>query len=115
MMRRRRGRIVNMSSVAALRGLPAGGLRRRQAGLLGFTRALARELARFGITVNAVAPGCVDTEMVAALPARRREEIAARSRSQLGQPEDGGARALPVHRGRLHHRTALAIDSGLTA
>jgi len=66
MVERRFGRIVNVSSIAAKRG---GGFLGRslyaaaKAGLIGFTKALARELAPHGITVNAVAPGGMDTEM----------------------------------------------------
>jgi 3-oxoacyl-[acyl-carrier protein] reductase len=74
MMRRRYGRIVN---VAALHGM-AGGPRQADysaatGGVLGATRALAREAAAWNITVNAVAPGLVDTEMLDLLPAADRE------------------------------------------
>jgi 3-oxoacyl-[acyl-carrier protein] reductase len=70
MVERRFGRIVNISSVAGKRG---GGFLGRtlysaaKAGVIGFTKALARELAPFGVTVNAVAPGAMDTEMTKVL------------------------------------------------
>jgi 3-oxoacyl-[acyl-carrier protein] reductase len=70
MVERRFGRIVNMSSIAGKRG---GGFVGRcayaaaKAGVLGFTKALARELAPSGVTVNAVAPGAMDTEMTKVL------------------------------------------------
>jgi NAD(P)-dependent dehydrogenase (short-subunit alcohol dehydrogenase family) len=70
MVERRFGRIVNVSSIAGKRG---GGFLGRslyagaKAGVLGFTKALARELAPYGILVNAVAPGAMDTEMTAVL------------------------------------------------
>jgi 3-oxoacyl-[acyl-carrier protein] reductase len=77
MMRARYGRIVNVSSVVALRGnagqsLYAGA----KAGLIGFTKSLAREVARKGITVNAVAPGFVDTAMTRDLSDTAREHLA---------------------------------------
>lgn len=66
MIRRRAGRIINMASVSGLRG-NAGQVNyaASKAGLIGATKALALELAPRGITVNAVAPGFIDTEMVA--------------------------------------------------
>lgn len=76
MLRARRGRIVNVSSVVALRG-NAGqtAYAAAKAGLLGFTRALAREVGGKGITVNAVAPGFVETDMTAALPPAARDAL----------------------------------------
>ncbi len=70
MIERGYGRIVNISSVAGKRGggfLGTSAYATAKAGLLGFTKALARELAPHGITVNAVAPGAVDTEMTKVL------------------------------------------------
>ncbi len=119
MMRRRRGRIVNLSSVAALRGLPGqAAYAAAKAGLIGFTKALARELARFGITVNAVAPGYVGTEMVAALPAKRRQEIDREiPLGRFGQPEEVAAlvRFLCSTEAAYITGQVLAIDGGLTA
>ena len=77
MVKVRWGRIVNLTSVVALLG--SGGQANygaAKAGLIGLTRALARELARRSITVNAVAPGPVDTEMLGALADERRAELA---------------------------------------
>jgi len=66
MIERRHGRIVNMSSIVARQGAMNGGIHyaTTKAGLLGFTRTLARQYAQFGITVNAVAPGVVDTDLI---------------------------------------------------
>jgi len=90
MIRQRWGRIVNISSVAAL----AGDMRRTnyaaaKAGLLGLTRASARELARYRITVNAVAPGLVETAMTADMPEVRREMLTDMiPLGRFGQPEE---------------------------
>ena len=69
MMKQRFGRIINLSSVVGLRG-NAGQVNyaASKAGLLGLTKSLAKELATRGVTVNAVAPGYIDTDMTAALP-----------------------------------------------
>jgi 3-oxoacyl-[acyl-carrier protein] reductase len=76
MMKRGAGRIVNIASVSALRGLPGqANYAASKAGLLGLTRALASESARFGVTVNAVAPGFIDTDLVRTLPEERRAQI----------------------------------------
>jgi 3-oxoacyl-[acyl-carrier protein] reductase len=69
MLRRRRGRIVNLSSVSGQAGR-AGQVNysASKAGLIGATRALAREVGTRGLTVNAVAPGFIETDLTAALP-----------------------------------------------
>jgi len=76
MLRARFGRIINVSSIVALRG-NAGQVAyaAAKAGLIGMTRSLAREVARKGITVNAVAPGFVESAMTAALPGQAREAL----------------------------------------
>jgi 3-oxoacyl-[acyl-carrier protein] reductase len=78
MIRMRRGRIILISSVVGLLG--SGGQANdaaSKAGLVGFARSLARELGSRNITVNVVAPGFVDTDMTAALPAERQKAILA--------------------------------------
>jgi 3-oxoacyl-[acyl-carrier protein] reductase len=68
MMKERRGRIVNLTSVVGLTGNPGqANYAAAKAGILGFTKSLARELGSRGITVNAVAPGFIDTDMTRAL------------------------------------------------
>lgn len=85
LLRARWGRIITVSSVVGLVG-NAGqtAYAAAKAGLIGFTRALSREVARKGITVNCVAPGFVDSDMTAALPDEARERLWART--DIGRP-----------------------------
>jgi 3-oxoacyl-[acyl-carrier protein] reductase len=76
MMKRRWGRIISVSSVVALMGNAGqANYAAAKAGLIGFSKSLARELASRGITVNVIAPGFVATEMTAALPEATRKEL----------------------------------------
>jgi 3-oxoacyl-[acyl-carrier protein] reductase len=90
MMKARYGRIVNLSSVVGLMGNPGqANYAASKAGLLGFTRSLARELASRAITVNAVCPGFIDTDMTAALPEAARAELLGRiPLGRLGRAEE---------------------------
>lgn len=90
MTRARFGRIVNISSVVAMMGnLGQANYAAAKAGMEGFTRALAREVASRAITVNAVAPGFVDTDMTQALPDSQREALLGQiPLARLGQPEE---------------------------
>lgn len=90
MVRRRWGRIVSISSVVAASGNPGqANYCAAKAGVEGFTRALAREVAQRGVTVNAVAPGFIDTDMTRALSEAQREALAAQiPAARLGSPED---------------------------
>lgn len=75
MLRQRYGRIINVSSVVGQTGNAGQSLyAATKSGILGFTKAMAREVASRGITVNAVAPGFIETEMTAGLPAKLKEE-----------------------------------------
>jgi acetoacetyl-CoA reductase len=78
MREREFGRIINISSINGQKGqIGQANYSAAKAGLLGFTRALAQESAKKGITVNAICPGYIDTEMVAAVPAKVLESIIA--------------------------------------
>ena len=90
MMKKRAGRIVNMASVVGIMG-NAGqtNYAAAKAGVIGFTKSAARELAARGITVNAVAPGFIATDMTAAMPEKAKEAtLAAIPLRRMGAPED---------------------------
>jgi len=90
MMKARKGRIVNIASVVAMIGNPGqANYCAAKAGIGGFTRSLAREVASRGITVNVVAPGFIDTDMTRALGDEQRASLAAQiPLGRLGRPDD---------------------------
>lgn len=90
MMKARRGRIINITSVVAATGNPGqSNYAAAKAGIMGFTRSLAREIGSRNITVNAVAPGFIDTDMTRALPEAAREALLAQiPLGRLGRAEE---------------------------
>jgi 3-oxoacyl-[acyl-carrier protein] reductase len=84
------GRIVNIASVAGQYGNPGqANYSASKAGIIGFTKAVAHELAERGITVNAVSPGLIDTEMTQSLPEKAREAIVSQIPvGRIGKAED---------------------------
>ena len=117
MLRQRSGRIVNMSSVVAITGNPGqANYTAAKAGLIGFTRTVAREVASRGITVNAIAPGFIATQMVDSIP----EDLQAQIRERIplgafGTPEDvAGCVAFLVSADASYITgQVLSIDGGL--
>ena len=115
-----RGRIVNVASVEGIRGsglLPVYSA--TKAGVIGVTRANAVELARFGVTVNAVCPGPIQTEMLAPLVAdeRYREKlIKGVPMRRLGVPEDvaGAVAFFASEESSFITGNVLVIDGGMT-
>jgi 3-oxoacyl-[acyl-carrier protein] reductase len=93
MMKERRGAIVNIASVVGLSGNPGQtNYAAAKAGIIGFSKSLARELASRNITVNVVAPGFIDTDMTRALDERQIEALRAQIPSgRLGTPDDVAA------------------------
>ena len=90
MIKERSGRIVNISSVAGQMG-NAGqtNYAASKAGIMGFTKSLAREVGSRGITVNAVAPGYINTEMTSSLPDKLKEAFVQQiPLARVGEPED---------------------------
>jgi 3-oxoacyl-[acyl-carrier protein] reductase len=90
MMRRRAGAIVNVSSIVGLRGNPGQtNYSASKAGIIGFTKALARELGPRGVRANVVAPGYVATRLTDVLPEELRSQMLANTPlGRLGEPED---------------------------
>lgn len=117
MVKQRYGRIINITSIAGLVGNPGQtNYAAAKAALLGFTKSLAREVATRGITVNAVAPGYIHTEMTEALTDAQREAI----RQQIpigetGQPDDVAyaVRFLASDESRYITGQTLVVDGGL--
>ena len=113
------GRIVNLSSIMAFTGysgLSVYGA--TKASMIGFTRSLAREVGRAGVTVNAVAPGFVDTEMTKGLTEDHRERIAKRSALRRLVEVDDVAAAVEYLLGdgaRNITGTVITVDAGNTA
>ncbi len=89
-MRQKYGRIVNISSVAGLMGNPGqAAYAASKAGLIGLTKTIAKELAKRGVTCNAVAPGFVETDMTASMPKAALEAgVAAIPAGRIGRPEE---------------------------
>jgi 3-oxoacyl-[acyl-carrier protein] reductase len=116
MMRARFGRVINVASVAGIRANPGqANYSASKAGVIGFTKTVAAEVARRGVTVNAVAPGLIETaftedvlegDMAKAIPARR-----------IGTPEEVAAciRFLASAEASYVTGTTLTVDGGLSA
>ncbi len=90
MMKARSGRIINIASVVGLTGNPGQtNYAAAKAGILGFSKSLAREIGSRHITVNTVAPGFIDTDMTKALPEEQRETLISQiPLAKLGDPQD---------------------------
>ena len=119
MMAQGRGRVVNMASIIASTGYNALSVYgASKASMVGFTKSLAREVGRLGITVNAIAPGYVDTEMTAEMDEAQRRRIADRSAlRRLAEVSDIAAMTefLLGESGRNITGAVMTVDAGATA
>jgi len=117
MIRQRSGRIINISSVIGLIGNAGqANYAASKAGLIGLTKSLARELASRGITVNAVAPGLIETDMTAVLSDEIRKNILSRiPLHAFGQPDDiaNAVAFLASAEAKYITGQVLAVDGGM--
>ena len=117
MMRRRAGAIVNISSVVGLHGNPGQtNYSASKAGIIGFTKALARELGSRGVRANVVAPGYVSTRLTNELPEELQQAMLANTPlGRLGEPEDiaGAVRFLCSDAASFVTGEVLLVDGGL--
>ncbi|MDQ3767449.1 MAG: 3-oxoacyl-ACP reductase FabG [Actinomycetota bacterium] len=119
MVRARWGRIVNITSITGLRGSPGqANYSAAKAGVIGLTRTLAREVAGKGITVNAVAPGLIETDLTSDLPAERFEALVSETPlKRPGVPEDVAGLVAYLCSDGANYVTGstFVADGGLTA
>ncbi len=117
MMRQREGRIVSIASVVGIRGnVGQTNYAASKAGVIGMTKAAAKELAPRGITVNAVAPGFVSTNMTASLDQEYAEQVRGRiAMGTFGTPEDVAAAVAFFASPQAGYITGqvLAVDGGI--
>ncbi|HSV62499.1 MAG TPA: 3-oxoacyl-[acyl-carrier-protein] reductase [Chthoniobacterales bacterium] len=117
MIKQRSGRIINISSIAGLTGNAGqANYAASKAGLIGLTKTLARELASRGITVNAVAPGLIETDMTTVLSDEIRQGILQKvPLGKLGEPEDiaGAVAYLASPEAKYITGHVLTVDGGM--
>ncbi|MFL6531449.1 MAG: 3-oxoacyl-[acyl-carrier-protein] reductase [Chthoniobacterales bacterium] len=117
MIKQRSGRIINITSVIGLIGNAGqANYAASKAGLIGFTKSLAREVASRGITVNAVAPGLIETDMTSVLSEEIRKNILSKiPLGTLGQPDDIASMVAFLASGEARYITGqvLAVDGGM--
>ena len=117
MMKRRAGRIINITSVVGITGNKGqANYAASKAGLIGFTKSVAKEYASRGITANCVAPGFIETDMTAALPQEARDALLSQiALGRLGQPADiaGAVLFLASDLARYVTGQVLVVDGGM--
>ena len=117
MLKQRRGRIVSVASIVGIIGNPGqANYAASKAGIIGMTKAVAKELASRGITCNAIAPGFIKTEMTEALPEEAKQRLqSAIPMGTLGEPRDVAQAALFLVSEAARYITGhvLVVDGGL--
>ncbi len=118
MVRQRWGRIISIASIVGLIGNPGqANYASAKAGMIGFTRTIAKEVGSRGITANAVAPGFIDTPMTQQLPGERKQELASRILlGYLGTPRDVAEAVsfLASEEARYITGQVLTVDGGIS-
>ncbi|WP_411109431.1 3-oxoacyl-ACP reductase FabG [Streptomyces sp. c-19] len=116
MMKRKSGCVVNLSSVAGLYGnATQTNYSATKAGIIGFTKALSKEVGRYGIRANAVAPGFIDTDMVSGLSENHREKARKGiSLSRFGRAEEVADAVAYLLTAEYVTGTVLTVDGGLS-
>jgi len=116
MRENKKGRIINITSINGLRGkFGQANYTASKAGLIGLTKTCARELGKFGITANAVAPGLIETDMMKGAPPDVREKALVEIvLGKIGQPEDVAALVTFLASDRANHITGevIKVDGG---
>lgn len=117
MMKQRSGRIINMTSVVGIMGNAGqANYAAAKAGVVGFTKSMAKELASRGITVNAIAPGFISTDMTAVLSEQVKNDLSAQiPLGRLGTPEDVAGAVLFLASGAANYITGqtINVDGGM--
>lgn len=112
----RAGRLVYVASINGLRGKPGqANYAASKGGVIAFTKAVAREMGRYGVTVNAIAPGMIDTDMTRALPPEVLERaVQEAALGRLGDPDDCAQLVAFLCSDRARHitGTVVAVDGG---